>query len=540
MRISDRGIPNMRRALVWLLFFLVIRQAPGVCQGADCCGEPAKADFADSREAFAVFSRASDCYLKDNKFDEACACFTDAGLKGKTAAANADYFCALTRYRQLKYLEDKQLWDEYFDRGNEYRDQITQALAKVIKTKAALEPVTVYAHLLLWRFHKDQEDAFTEETLESLMAVVNEYGKKATDPAPIKDAADTFTSYGEKAKAKQLYSLYINAVLAASIELKQLKTMGDGFLKEQNLDLAESVYDAYFQKLAQDPAQKDTLTAELAALAQAFAFKDEGLKDPLYAEKIFQKLEETGGKQVFTEDLLYQRAYNLEKFKEFTAARDVYVYLLQNFPQAKHADRIILKVGLLSAYAAKDLAGAREYFAKLADKEPASAEVVASLYHLGLLSQWEDDLDKAGSYYKKITEKAGSAFAQTVALAQARLKEIEQKQLLDNRLRLFLDAALHQENAASAMTKSELSASVYRPQKGQEVEIRAVAYPPQSGCLQVSLEYLWLGDLGFAAPGTDVSSFTTTFSEPGVKMVGVVVTMASGMLDRNFDLLDVE
>jgi tetratricopeptide (TPR) repeat protein len=315
--------------------------------------------------------------------------------------------------------------------------------------------------------------------------------------------------------------------------------MAAGFFKDGNLELAETVYDVYIEKIVKS-RPKDDLIPELANLAREFVYKDGSLNDPSYAEKIFARIESLSSKAAFDEQLSYLRAYNLERAREFAKAKDVYIDLLSRFPNSSYYDKVNFKLGIISAYALRDIKGAREFFQKLAGKEIASPEVISSLYQLGLLAQWEEDLERAKANYLKLKEKAGDEFKACLGPAEQRLNEITENKLLDNNIRSFLDVSLRDEYSTFNMSKVELKSSAYNLKKGQEFTMTATAYPPESGCLQVVLEYGWVGDLGKAAPTSENSSFTSAYSEPGTKFIGLVVRTSAGIIDRSIDLIDVE
>ncbi len=195
-----------------------------------------------------------------------------------------------------------------------------------------------------------------------------------------------------------------------------------------------------------------------------------------------------------------------------------------------------IKVQFYSSDAPKTVAN----FAKLAEKENAAAVSIASLYQLGLLSQWAGDLEGAKAYYDKLLEKAGEGFVEAVALAKERLKEIEESLPIEFNLKAFLDASLKEERDRFKMEKVELKPNVYDANLGQDIEISATSNMMQTGCLQVEMSYLWSGDLGQAKPATEKPAFHTTYSDSGTKVIGLVVVSPDGIVDRGFDLVDIE
>ncbi|MDD5409234.1 MAG: hypothetical protein PHC71_04000, partial [Candidatus Omnitrophica bacterium] len=266
-------------------------------------------------------------YLKDNRYSEFMS-FLDSYKDKLTPQPCLNYYKALTRYLQLKYLEEKQSWDEYFAEGNTYREQIIENTKKVLAQAQSNDCLRPKSRLLLWKFHSGQQDAFTEQSLGDLMGDINVYTEQTQDAALAKEIADELMSYGEKAKARQLYKLYVDKLVSGKISDARLKDIADGFYKENNSELAEAVYDIYIERISKAPAP-DKIIPELFRIAGMFAYKAKGLSDMAYAEKIYAKIEELGGKGVFSQETIYLRAFNLEKFKDYKKAAEFYLQLIQ-------------------------------------------------------------------------------------------------------------------------------------------------------------------------------------------------------------------
>ena len=58
--------------------------------------------------------------------------------------------------------------------------------------------------------------------------------------------------------------------------------------------------------------------------------------------------------------------------------------------------------------------------------------------------------------------------------------------------------------------------------------------------MPVELLYLWSGDLGTAKLESGQSAFDTTYTQPGTKILNLVVVSPTGIIDRNIEMLDVE
>lgn len=482
---------------------------------------------------------------KENKYNELVDFLNSLIKKKKAPEPVVNYYIAATRYYQLKYLEETQEWDEYFSNGNTYRDQITQSAQKAIDVTTTKDTAYLYARLILWRFHRDQQDSFEESALADLMRAAFEYSSLSPELLPLKDVADQLLSYGEKGKAKELYRSYVNKLITQDIKDEELASIALGFYKEGNLELSQLVYDIYIERILKT-YPKEKLIPFLIDIAKQFSYsaiggKDEGLKDTVYAENIFKKIEGIGGKDVFDQELIYLRTFNLEKSKEYSQALNIYMDLIQRFPQGVHVEEATYKAGIIFTYILRDLKNGRNYFEKLMNKESFSPYAISSLYQLGLLSQWEGDLIKAKEYYNKLLGEAKEKFPEAVDLVKARLREIEEAKPPEYNLKTFLDVSLKEENKVFDMSKVDLTSFPYRPKKDQEVNIASSVYLGDTGCMQIELQYLWSGDLGTNKPSSlEQPAFNTSYTEPGTKVINLVVVSPSGIIDRNIDLIDVD
>lgn len=492
----------------------------------------------NNEELYASFEELKDLYFSENNYNELVDFLNSLLKQNKTLEPVTNYYVALTRYHQLKHLEETQGWDEYFSQGNAYREELLISCQKAIDSLAVHDALSVYARLIFWKFHRDQQDALSESSLLDLMNSVSVYAKDAKNLTLIKDVASQLSSYGEKAKAKLIYGVYVNKVSTSDIKDETLNTIALGFYKEGNLDLAQALYDAYIDRISSSMPPEKSIPL-LLEVAKLFSFKDKEPSDALYAEKIFKKIENIGSKDVFNEELMYLRAFNLEKAKEYKNAKDVYTELIQRYPQTAHNDEANFKLGIIYTYILRDIKSGRTYFERLSQKEPLSPQVISSLYQLGLLSQWEGDLGRAKEYYNKLMEKAKDDFVETASLTKERLKEIEEAKPLEYELKTFLDASLKEEYIRLDMTKLDLRSHPYQAKKDEPINISSTVYTAESGCMQVELQYLWSGHLGKTVSPLNEPSFNTTYTQPGSKEINLVVVSPSGIIDRNIDLLDI-
>ncbi|MEI6632116.1 MAG: hypothetical protein WCL25_05840, partial [bacterium] len=397
-------------------------------------------------ELYSGFDELKDIYFKDHRYTDFVEFLLSLNKQRKELEPFTDYYIALGRYQQLKYLEESQGWDEYFSQGNLYRDQISSGCQRAIKATSPKDKLNVGARLILWKYHQDQQDSFTQEALTSLMEGVLEYAKEAMDFIPIKQAADELYAYNEKAKAKELYLLYVNKLVGYDrVTDEELKKIAVGFYQENNLELSEMVYDIYLEKIMKG-LPKEKFLAAMVEVARQFSYKEEGLMDMAYAERIFHKIEEIGGQEAFNEELTYLRGFNLEKSRDYSRAGEIYQRVYDRYLTGVYRDEVEFKLGVIHTYIFRDIATGRGYFNKLSQKAIPSPQSISSLYQLGLLAQWQNDPIKAKGYYDALLASAGDNFSETVSLTKERIEELLQSQPIEYNLRTFLDVSLRPEN----------------------------------------------------------------------------------------------
>jgi hypothetical protein len=111
---------------------------------------------------------------------------------------------------------------------------------------------------------------------------------------------------------------------------------------------------------------------------------------------------------------------------------------------------------------------------------------------------------------------------------------------MEYNLRTFLDLALKEENAQFTMSRAQIQPAAYRAKVDSPVAVTASAVAPESGCMQVQMDYFWTGDVGTEAGASQQPEQTLTFSSPGTKIIGLVVATPAAVVDRTFDFIDVE
>ena len=532
----------MKRVLMMAYMMVLVggpvcAQPPAVVQDKDFSQMilAAKTDT----EAATILEEAQGSFLQQNRYQEFIDFLANAVKKKKDISSFAAYYTGAARYQQMKHLEETQNWDEYFSKGNDYRKDITDNLEKSVKVFAQTDPLYVASRLILWQFHKDQQDVFTEQALSDLLAAVKSYASEAKDLKPLKAVADKLLAYEVRAKAKELYKLYGEKIISSDLSDDELQNTAMSFYKQGTMELAQALYTVYIDRLSKS-ASPDKVKLELIDIANLFSYKKNGVYDLDYAEKVFSRIDEMFGAGVFDEALAYQRAVNVEKNKDFTRAKELYFAFAASFPKSAHYEEVLLKTGVITLYVSRDIKAAQEIFGRLSGQPVLLSPGITSLYQLGLIAQWQEDNAAAKEYYAKLIESAKDNFGETVFLAKQRLLEIEEGRPLDFNIKSMLDVTLKPENSQFSMNRVEIKASKSTVSVGEEITVTATATPPESGCMQVQLQYFWSGNTGKDVSSSyQENSFTTTYTDPGTKVIGVVVTTPAGIVDRGIEFIDV-
>lgn len=506
-------------------------QSPDALLAQACTAPTTEQAFRRCGEVFASYQDAH----RYNEFVELLA--AKESKADPQVAPVLQYYRALARFRQLRSLEETQNWNEYFGSGQAYRQQLHAALTMAIEGAHASTLVGLYSRLLLFETAvKDEDLAAGESALVELLSSAAAYAKAAPEPAALKAVAQTLANDGKKSEARQCYKLYIATLLTKETLPAQLVKTAEDFFQEGNLELAELVYDQYLERVTSLP--KEEAAAVLIEAAKKFSAKDDAKVDPAYAERLFAALEQLAGKDVFNQELIYLRAFNLEKIKEYPQAADVYLALVSRYPDSPHVDEATYKAAMLRTYCLGKKEEGKALFTALAGKETLSPQALASVYQLGLLSQWEGDAQKAAEYYNLLLKKAGEGAVAETARAQERLSELGAEKPLAHNLQVFLDASL--KSTAAYHGQVGIQAAPLNAAVNQPITVASSSYRPANGCLPVEVEYLWSGALGaMATTSLPTPSFQATYRQQGTMEINLVVVSATGVLDYGMAFVDV-
>ncbi|HAH19575.1 MAG: hypothetical protein A2Y00_06375 [Omnitrophica WOR_2 bacterium GWF2_43_52] len=493
------------------------------------------------KKAVKSLEMLSEMYFGQQQYDSFVAFLKKLDKKKPLACElPVGYYIALCRFHQLLHWEETQNWKEYFDLGSTYRQELFAETEKIAQS-CPVSAVGIRAQVLSWIGHKTHNDEQAEDALKKLLDMVNVYAKSAVDIQVLKDVADTLARHGEKGFAKSVYGSYVSCLLNVEQSPLKLQAAAEGALKESNSELAEIIYDRYIE-IVKGSLAKDNLAGELTLIIKSFA-TDGWSKgsDPVYAEKVFAILKEACGKEYFTQELQYIRAYNLQRQKEYQRAAEEYAVLLADFPKSRYVDEAEFKLGILSAYILDKKENALTHWQNIISRNVSLGYVAESLYQRGLLYHYEENLEPAKVDYTKLLELiTGNAdFENLLERVNERQKEIQELGPIEYNLKMFLDSvfkklALHQ-------AAPELFVAPYKALSFQheQVTFSLMQLQMETGCFAPELTYLWSGDLGgnYLAPTT--AEFTAQYQSAGTKVVNLVVVSPSGVVGSTLEMVDV-
>ena len=524
--------------------------------------------LANSKENVPALEELAGLYFAGGRYNQ----FAD--FLGKLAkdslqdcSAAAGYYLALCRYHQLRHLEEAQDWQEYFDKGASYREELFRQ-TQDIALNCPNSPFAIRAQIINWLEHKARNDGEREDSLNKVISLINGYVKQARleDIEVIKEAADALAREKETTFSRAAYNLYVNRMIAKEVSIDKLRHSAQEALTQGNLELSEAIYERYLQLIASF-FSKDKFAAELIGLANKFAAgtpEGDGAAsnsrshskslDPQYAERIFSALEDYSGADYFSQELQYLRAYNLERMKEYSKCALEYEELVTRFPAGQRAvvgppiaqaagaytDKAEFKLGLIYTYILGQKEKGLASWQKVIERNSSLNYVLESLYHQGLISQYEGKVDQAKAGYEKIVQLIGEkadfkGLEQRVSLRQKEMQELKE---IEYNLKMFLDSSLKE--GTLNQSPLELLASPLKADIQEAVKFSSQQPVLQTGCLAPELTYLWSGDLGDVSPVPVEPEFISRYQSSGVKAVNLVVLTPAGVVGSCLEMVEVE
>ncbi len=485
-------------------------------------------------------------YVGDGKFDELMVYLTSLLKKGFERLPDVYFYRAYARQAQLDSWKKAKNWEGVYDKGPGLKAAMEKDLAQAEKFVQGRPDMALRIAFLRWTVASQDDPEAAPGLFDD---VVNKAKSAAAQPDTmvlIKEMADSLSSYEDKNLSRRLYEVYASALKASGPEPEQLKKAGQDFVQQKNIYLAKTLFEGYLEQFTGDP---DILARETVLIADKFAHRgrQEAL-DPVYAEGLYQKAFDLAGQKAFLAPSQYNRAFNLERMKDFEAAMKEYGKILSDYPDFSDQAEVEFRIAVLRAYAVRDIHGAVASFEHIKTTYPSGRLALSSLYQLGLLSQWESQNDAAKAYYEALMTSAQSQGAdmekdELVLLSRERLQEIEEKKPMKYALRLFFEGVFGASGDAKA-SGMPLSVDVTgRPAKAavnDDVVFTVTTSNPVTGCMMPAYSYEWSGETGAAANIPNSATLTTSYGIQGIKVTHVAVVGNNGLEGVAFEMVQIE
>ncbi len=454
------------------------------------------------------------------------------------------FYLALTRQTQIEYWQDIKNWEGVYDKAPAYRGEITKNLEEaqgLIKYNPVLLLEIKY---LEYKNVKGDSPDKASEAFDGLLNIAVTSSASEGLVSKIKEIADELSALEDKSFARRLYAVYADKISEANLSTEQLKAIGAGFLEEKNIYLAKTIFDAYLKKVPQDPK---LLAGSIVSIADKFA--DNGWKeglDPFYAEELYTRAAALGGAGAFEAESQYLRAFNLERMKNYKQSFKEYKKFLDAYPESSRLPEVYFRLGVLAAYAQKDIPSAQAYFLKIRDEFPQDVLCVYGLYQLGLLKQWKEDFPEAKKSYELCLSGAQEAGfdmdrAKTVLLAKERLREIDEGKSFKYSLKLFFEETFKEAAGEAPFGLSvDLTARPSKAHLEKHVKYEVTTSNPQTGCMMPLYSYEWSGETGGMSNIPNSPELITVYARPGIKVVQVAVVGPQGPEGAAFEMVGIE
>ncbi|GEM_PF-896985 len=485
-------------------------------------------------------------YVGGGKFDELIAYLDSLLKKGFERLPDVYFYRAYARQAQLDSWKKTKNWEGVYDQGAQLKTAMEKDLAKAEKFVSNRQDMALRIAYLRWLI-ASQDDP--EAAAGLFNDVVNKAQGALAQPETmvlVKEMADSLASYEDKNLSRRLYEVYAAALKSSHPEPEELRKAGLAFVGQKNIYLAKTLFEGYLEQFAGNP---EVLAKETVLVADKFAAHGhEEALDPVYAEDLYKKAFDLAGQKAFAAPSQYTRAFNLERIKDFEGALREYGKVLSDYPDFPDQAGVEFRIGVLSAYAAKDIKGAKASFEHIKTAYPGDRLALSALYQSGLLSQWEGQLDAAKVYYEELITAATSQGAdmekdELVLLCRERLQEIEEKKPMKYALRLFFEGIFGR--AADGKTQ-DMSLNVDltgRPAKApvdDDIVFSVTTSNPVTGCMTPVYAYEWSGETGAVANIPNSATLTTSYDTQGIKVAHVAVVGNNGLEGAGFEMVQIE
>jgi hypothetical protein len=459
-----------------------------------------KHSYADVQDQFNLFISQEDfsgciAYLNNVKINAE-----------KDKLFEVEYRLALAKSLYLDYLESKQDWEGYYDKVDQYNQDIIDIAYKYAGRDITPELIDLQRLAQKAYLRDDDEDA-AQEVFDNFVSNIITYTQKTGDIAKFKEIAKLIAQEGHKRYVDQLfiaYKKYLSDTNAPLSDAMRLLEIADEYLNDGQVEMAIVIYSHYVDFAIANYSQSE---AKSAMLVICDKFREYGFAPALnadFAEKIYVKLEKNYGRDVFDEQQIFERALNLEALGDFEAAQQEYGYFIERFTQSPYLPEAYCRLGIINIFYLKQKKQGENYLSRIVEIFPESDYKDFAAYYTGLLKQLQGDDNNALVFYNKVSDKARLFFE----LAQARKDEINDGKPLAEELAYPLDLIFNQDGSSVIMTLEGFPSITFID---QNVTWKGTAQDFSVGTVQPFFKYQWFWDTGSNQNPGSTTQFETSY-----------------------------
>lgn len=452
------------------------------------------------------------------------------------------FYMARAKQEQISYWREIKDWENIYEKDAVYKKEILDDLLKAQDAVGDDNILLLRIKYLKWQVLSGDESELATGAFNDLVNTAKEKVSGLESIEALKSIADDLSSLQDKNFSRRLYDVYLEKLALLKLPSERWKTLVDEFLAQGDAYLAKAALELYFSQLT----DHSILAGELVLLADKFAINDAGIGlDPSYAETIYQRAYHLAGISIFSDLSQYRRAFNLERLKEYEQAFQEYKNLLDNFPDYDRKQEIYFRLGVLAAYAKKNIDLAQSYFLKLTQAYPNDPQSLSALYQLGLLNQWRQQVDEAKAFYTNLVALASSMKLdlnkdEIAVLASERLKEIEEKKGMKYPLKIFLSGVfVIGQTEEPGSLNVDVTAQPPNENANVPVDFLVTTSVLETGCMVPAYSYEWSGELGSLINIPNSADLKTEYASSGIKFVQVAVVGPQGVEGVGFEMVKI-
>lgn len=426
------------------------------------------------------------------------------------------YYQLLTQSSYLDYLEQEEMWKEYYELRKEFDAHIIATVRDVPK-KYPVEAVVVDMQFLAWRAQLREENvAGAAAAFDELADMLFSFTAAAEDQEKFQEIAALVAQVGSAQQLNELLVRYRDYVLrhvSTTTSGEHLRQLAEKYRAAGDVDIAVTILKMYAQLVLESYSRANAMV-EIRSVIDSFAATGFGpAPEAEVAEKLYQLAEEKFGADVWQEHDVFVRAVNLELAGRNPEAVTMYTRFAASFPQSPLLAEVETRRGFVLLFRLNDPLNGVLAWENVATRFADSPLANFCRYWAGVYSQWKGESPRARGLLQAIPESNWPYGA----MARQRLTEIEAKGEVDRPVFTPFDRVFNV--ARDNPVEMALAVNPGRVFLDQDVIFEGSAQDFSAGTVQPQFTYEWFGQVGQAGMPGNAPSFTTRYQTPGPQLV---------------------